>query len=339
MKPTDLARHMTTFFSDYLPSVRNLSSNTILSYRDAFRLLLTFCRDCENIPIEKLRVASFDDKLLVRFLDWLQRERGCSIATRNIRLAAIHAFFRYVQAQEPGLLFPCQLVLNVPFKKCQPPIIRHLTPEQTRDLLAAPGFSTCAARRDTTLLSVLYDTAARVQELCDLRVRDIRTEQPAIVCLTGKGRKTRNVPIVANTVKLLRSYMEENNLFKNGSQDIPLFVNQRHDKLTRGGVNHILSKYAARVAEDQPDYPSKPTPHCLRHSKAMHMYQAGVNLIYIRDFLGHVDISTTDLYARADVESKRKLLEDVCPDLTPSDELYDWNRDQNLLDYLNNLKQ
>jgi len=330
---------MTAFFSDYLPGVRNLSSNTILSYRDAFRLLLTYCRDCENIPTEKLRVASFDDKLLVRFLNWLQEERGSSIATRNIRLAAVHAFFRYVQTQEPGLLLSCQLVLNVPFKKCQQPIIQHLTPEQTRDLLAAPGFSTCAARRDTTLLSVLYDTAARVQELCDLCVRDIRIDQPSIARLTGKGRKTRNVPLVANTVKLLRSYMDENNLLKNGCQDTPLFVNQRRDKLTRGGVSYILSKYAALVAAEQPELPKKPTPHCLRHSKAMHMYQAGVNLIYIRDFLGHVDISTTDLYARADVESKRKLLENVCPDLAPSDELYDWSRDQNLLDYLNNLKQ
>ena len=339
MKPTDFAKHMTAFFSYYLPGVRNLSNNTILSYRDAFRLLLTYCRDFENIPTEKLRVASFDDKLLVRFLDWLQRERGCSIATRNIRLAAIHAFFRYVQAQEPGLLFSCQLVLNVPFKKCQQPIIQHLTPEQTRDLLAAPGFSTQSTRRDTTLLSVLYDTAARVQELCDLRVRDIRIDQPVIARLTGKGRKTRNVPLVANTVKLLRSYMDENNLLRNGAQDMPLFINQRRDKLTRGGISHILSKYAALVAEEQPDFPKKPTPHCLRHSKAMHMYQAGVNLIYIRDFLGHVDISTTDLYARADVESKRKLLEDVCPNLTPSDELYDWSRDRNLLEYLNNLKQ
>jgi len=339
MKPTDLAKHMTAFFSDYLPGVRNLSSNTILSYRDAFRLLLTYCRNCENIPTEKLRVASFDDKLLVRFLDWLQRERGCSIATRNVRLAAIHAFFRYVQAQEPGLLFSCQLVLNIPFKKYQQPIIQHLTPEQTRNILAAPGFSTRDTRRDTTLLSVLYDTAARVQELCDLRVRDIRLDQPAIACLTGKGRKTRNVPLIANTVKLLRSYMEEHNLLKNGCQDLPLFINQRREKLTRGGVSHILSKYAAFVAAEQSDFPLKPTPHCLRHSKAMHMYQAGVNLIYIRDFLGHVDISTTDLYARVDVESKRKLLENVCPDLAPSDELYDWSRDQNLLDYLNNLKQ
>jgi site-specific recombinase XerD len=337
MKPTDFAKHMTAFFSEYLPGAKNLSSNTILSYRDTFKLLLTYCRDCENTPIEKLRLASFDDKLLLRFLGWLQRERRCSVATRNIRLAAIHSFFCYVQAHEPGLLLSCQLILKIPFKKYQQPIIQHLTPEQTRDLLAAPGFLSRANRRDTTLLSVLYDTGARVQELCDLRVRDVRLDSPAIIELTGKGRKIRHVPIVANTVKLLRSYMDENGLLRNGSQDMPLFVNQRHTKLTRGGVSHILSKYADKISEKQSDFPKNPTPHCLRHSKAMHMYQAGVDLISIRDILGHVDISTTDLYARADVEAKRKLLEAVCPDLTPSNDLPDWSRDQNLLEYLNNL--
>ena len=337
MKPTDFAKHLTAFLSEYLPGAKNLSSNTILSYRDAFRLLLIYCRDCENIPTEKLGVATLDDKLLLRFLGWLQRERGCSIATRNIRLAAIHSFFRYVQAQEPGLLLSCQLVLNVPFKKCQQPIIQHLTPEQTRDLLAAPGFSSRANRRDTTLLGLLYDTGARVQELCDLRVRDVRLEKPSIITLTGKGNKIRQVPLTVNTVKLLSAYMDENGLLRNGNQDMPLFVNQRRAKLTRGGVSYILQKYAGKVSEERQDFPDKPTPHCLRHSKAMHMYQAGVSLIYIRDFLGHVDIATTDGYARADVEQKRKLLEDVCPDLTPSDELFDWSRDQDLLDYLNNL--
>jgi len=176
-----------------------------------------------------------------------------------------------------------------------------------------------------------------VQELCDLRVRDVRLDHPPIIELTGKGRKTRHVPLVANTVKLLRSYMEENNLFKNGNQDAPLFFNQRKSKLTRGGVSHILRRYADKLLDKYPDLPSNITPHVLRHSKSMHMYQAGVSLVYIRDILGHVDIATTDTYARADIEMKRKALESVCPDLTPNDSLPEWNHDQSLLDYLNNL--
>lgn len=186
MKPTDFARNLTAFFTGYLPGVRNLSGNTVLSYRDAFRLLLVFCRDSCGITPEKLSFQIFDDELVTRFLDWTQNERGCSIATRNQRLVAIHAFFRYVQAQEPGQLHLCQLILQIPCKKCQQPIVRHLTPEQTKDLLAAPDSSTRPGRRDMTLLSVLYDTGARVQELCDLRVRDVRLEHPAIITLTYK---------------------------------------------------------------------------------------------------------------------------------------------------------
>ena len=337
MKPTDFAKHLTAFFSDYLPGVRNLSGNTVLSYRDTFRLLLTYCRDCENTAPEKLRLESFSDKLLLRFLDWLQKERGCSVATRNNRLAAVHAFFRYVQSREPGLLLTCQQILLLPFKKYQTPIVRHLTPEQTRDLLAAPGFATRSNRRNTALLSVLYDSGARVQELCDLRVRDIRLDHPSVITLAGKGRKTRHVPLMADTVKLLRSYMEENSLFQNGRQDAPLFCNQRRSKLTRGGVNHILCKYSGTLSVKYPDISKRLTPHVLRHSKAMHLYQAGVSLVYIRDILGHVDIATTDIYARADTESKRKVLENIYPGITPAASLPDWNRDLNLLDYLNGL--
>jgi len=183
----------------------------------------------------------------------------------------------------------------------------------------------------------LYDTGARVQELCDLRVRDVRLDHPPLIELTGKGCKTRHVPLVANTVKLLRAYMEENALFKNGNQDAPLFFNQRRSKLTRGGISHILNKYSDVLLEKYRDVPSKLTPHVLRHSKSMHMYQSGVSLVYIRDILGHVDIATTDTYARADIEMKRKALENVCPDLTPNDTLPEWSHDQGLIDYLNSL--
>jgi len=337
MKPTDIARHITAFFSQYLPGVKNYSSNTILSYRDTFRLLLMHCRDSENIIPEKLKIESLNDKLLLRFLSWLEKERDCSIATRNNRLAALHSFFRYVQSQEPELMLVCQKILQIPFKKHQTPIVRHLTPEQTRDLLAAPGFVKRSDRRDTLLLSILYDSGARVQELCDLRVRDIRLDHPAVITLTGKGRKTRHVPLGTNTVKLLRTYFEENAFFHNGCQDKPLFYNQRGSKLTRGGINHILYKYSVKLSVKYPDLFKKLTPHVLRHSKAMHLYQAGVSLVYIRDILGHSDIATTDIYARADTESKRKALENVYPDITPNDTLPDWKNDINLLDYLNSL--
>lgn len=336
MKSTDFAKYLTSFFSEYLPHVKNLSENTILSYRDSFRLFLEFCQKCHRIKPEKIQLKLLDEGLILEFLDWLQAERSCSIATRNQRLVALHSFVRYVQVQEPVHLQTCQRLLQIPCKKYAQPIVRHLTPEQTKELLAAPNPLTGTGRRNRVLLSVLYDTGARVQELCDLRVRDVRLETPAMMTLTGKGRKTRTVPLLGNTVELLKQYLLEKQLSQNGKQDHPLFFNLRHEKLTRGGVTYILQKYAGELREKYTDLPEKLTPHVLRHSKAMHLYQAGVNLIYIRDILGHVDLATTDIYARADIESKRRVLESAYPEMAPEG-LPDWNRDGDLLDFLSNL--
>jgi len=333
-KITDFANYLTRFFSEYLAGIRNLSKNTIMAYRDTYRLLLLFCHEVCSIPPEKLTIAMIEPKLVIQYLGWLQTKRKCSISTRNQRLAAIHAFFRYLQAQEPEYLFLCQKILQVPFKKSSIAIIQHLTSEQTTLLLKQPNPQTRNGRRDVTLLSVLYDTGARVQEVCDLRVRDVRLEQPALVTLTGKGRKSRHVPLLGNTVNLLRTYMQENNMFQNGKQDMPLFYNQHRTALTRWGITHILKKYM--VTLQGMDIPKKVSPHMLRHSKAVHLLKAGVNLVLIRDVLGHASIQTTEMYARIDMETKRKTLESVYPDITPEN-LPDWNQDKNLLDFLENL--
>ena len=331
---TDFANYLTRFFSEHLAGVRNLSKNTIMAYRDTYRLLLLFCHEKCNIPPEKLTIAMIDNGLIVRFLDWLQTERNCSISTRNQSLAAIHSFFRYLQAQEPQYLFLAQKILQVPFKKSSKTVIQHLSPEQTALLLKQPNLHTGSGRRDVTLLSVLYDTGARVQEICDLRVRDVRLEHPALLTLTGKGRKSRHVPLLSNTANLLRAYMQEKGMFQNGKQDMPLFHNQRRAALNRGGINHILQKYMANL--QGVDIPRKVTPHVLRHSKAMHLLKACVNLVYIRDILGHASIQTTEMYARVDMETKRKVLENAYSNITPEN-LPDWNRDENLLDFLKNL--
>jgi site-specific recombinase XerD len=200
--------------------------------------------------------------------------------------------------------------------------------------LKQPNWQTKDGRRDVTLLSMLYDTGARVQEICDLRVKDVRLEYPALVTLTGKGCKSRHVPLVGNTVNLLKTYMQENDMRQNGKQDMPLFFNQRHTALTRKGITHILQKYADELKGT--DIPQKVSPHMLRHSKALHLLKAGVNLLMIRDILGHASIQTTEIYARVDMETKRKVLENVYADITP-EKLPDWNQDKNLLDFLGNL--
>ncbi|MFS3076299.1 tyrosine-type recombinase/integrase [Bacteroides thetaiotaomicron] len=333
-KITDLAKYLTSFFTEYLSGIRNLSKNTIRAYRDTFRLLLVFYHEVYAIPPEKLVIKKMDDKTIIQYLDWLQKERKCTNSTRNQRLAAIHTFFRYLQLQNPEKLLLCQKILLIPFKKVQKTIIQHLTTEQTKRLLEQPDVWKRGGRRDMVLLSVLYDSGARVQEICDLRVRDVRLESPALITLTGKGCKSRQVPLLGNTVNLLQNYMEEHGLHRNGKQNMPLFYNQRYAALTRGGITHILQKYADKIK--CPDIQSKITPHILRHSKAVHLLQAGISIILIRDILGHVSVQTTEMYARVDMETKRKALENAYSNMTPGN-MPDWNQDENLLDFLEDL--
>ena len=192
-------------------------------------------------------------------------------------------------------------------------------------------------RRDLTLLVVLYDTGARVQELVDLRVRDIRLVEPPTATLTGKGRKVRCVPLMSRTVELLRGYLEEKRLTGSEKADHPLFFNSRREPLTRAGVAYVVSKYAKEVEkEGKVSLPPKVTPHVFRHTKAVHLLQANVNLIYIRDFLGHASVTTSEIYARADNRMKREALERAYAPTLPKDEPH-WADDEKLLSWLREL--
>lgn len=321
----------------YLPSQKNVSKNTIQSYRDTFKLLIKYCQETKNIKAERITLDFLSSKLLIGFLEWLEKDRKCSISTRNQRLSAIHSFFRYVQAEEPSGLFHFQKVIAIPAKKVRKTVVEHLTPEAMKILLEQPERGCLKGRRDLTLLSVLYDTGARVQELIDIKVRDVILESPAVIILNGKGNKTRRVPLMKNTVSLLERYIVENKLDKPWKNDYPLFINNQKNKLTKEGIAYIISKYVEIARKTSTIVPSKVKPHMFRHSKAMHLLQAGVNLIYIRDFLGHVDLKTTEIYARTDTETKRKAVENVYPDLIDSN-LPDWSKDQELLTWLSELK-
>lgn len=336
MKPTDFSVCVSGFFIDFLAGQRNLSSNTIKSYRDTMALLLVFFSEKHNIPPEKLTLAKIDNDKVTEYLLWLEKERLNSISTRNQRLAAIHAFFRYVQYQKPELLLHCQRIIAVPFKRHQKTVVNYLSEETLKSILSQPNLSTADGLRDAAILSLLYDSGARVQELIDLRVRDIRLDAPATVTLNGKGRKSRVVPLMKQTVDLMNNYMLQYSCFDKQSYDKPLFCNRQHKKLTRSGITYILGKYVILAGNDTtlPDSPI--SPHVLRHTKAMHMLKANVNLYYIRDFLGHVDISTTEVYARADAEMKRAALEKVNADVIPTGST-SWQSDKDLLSWLKDL--
>jgi integrase/recombinase XerD len=332
---TDFAVLLRRFLTAHLAGLRGYSPNTIASYRDAFKLLICYFRDERSIPPERLTLELIDTAAITGFLDWLRTSRHNSASTRNQRLAAIDSFFTWMQSQDPARMACCQDILAIPARKHHRPAVAHLSVGQTRQLLALPDRSTRRGRRDATLLATLYDTAARVQELADLTVRDLRLDNPAMAALTGKGRKTRHVPLDTNTAALLTAYLAERHLDSPGRDDHPVFFNQHRCKLSRGGIAWILRKYQAQ-ATDPALANARLSPHILRHSRAMYLYDAGVPLPYIRDILGHVDLSTTEIYARASTEAKRKALEAVYADVVTAD-LAEWNQNPELLSWLASL--
>jgi len=337
MRPTNLATHLTAFLTGYLPAHRNVSPNTIKAYRDAYVLLLRYCRDVRRLAPDRLRLEQIDPSLVLDFLDHLEKERRCAARTRNLRLTAVHAFFRYLQTEEPGLLLHCQRILAIPLRRCAPPAVEYLSPESLAAILRQPDLARRAGRRDAVLLSLLYDTAARVQELIDLSVRDVRLESPAQVRLTGKGRKTRVVPLMNSTVDLLRDYLHEQGLSGPEQLDKPLFGNRFGGRLSRSGIRYLVEKYVRKASTTRPAVPlPRVSPHTFRHSKAMHLLQTDNPLVVIRDFLGHADIKSTEIYARADLDMKRRVL-DKASTKSPTPAIPPWQKDNGLLDWLTSL--
>lgn len=335
MKPTDFSIHISYFLSNYMAGQRNLSPNTIKAYRDVFILLLRFCRDIKNITVEKLTIKQIDVDLVDEFLTYLEKDRNCSPRTLNHRLTTLHAFFRYIQVKDPTYLMQCQQILAIPLRRFSCPEVSYLSKDHLAALLSQPNIEKSSGRRDAVLLSVLYDSGARVQELIDLTVGDVRLVAPAQIRILGKGRKIRVVPLMDNTVNLLNNYLSENNLLLPETFTYPLFRNYQGNKLTRVGVNYILKKYERLVREANPYFKQKISPHTLRHTKGMHLLQGGVSLDIIRDFLGHVDIKTTEIYARANIEMKREAIKKVSPAPTPK--LPSWKENKTLLKWLQSL--
>lgn len=334
MKPTDFSFYLTGFLTKYLPGETGTSKNTIDSYRDTFILFLRFLRDVKKIPTDQLTLSMVTKNIIVEYLDWMEKSRRCSTSTRNVRLAALHSFFKYLQYENPDNLLEWQKILSIPVKKTEKKTINYLTLDGIKLLLKMPNSSTMAGRRDLALLSLMYDTGARVQEIIDLSPSMIRFDKPYTIKLIGKGNKARIVPLMEPTVKILKIYMEEQGLLKSFANLYPLFFNNRKEKLTRAGVNYILAKYKNLARnEDQTLIPKVFSCHCLRHSKAMHLLQAGVNLVYIRDILGHTSVQVTEIYAKTDSKQKREAIENAYVDVLPNEEPK-WHKNEDLLSWL-----
>lgn len=336
MKPTDFSVHVTNFLTHHLGAQRNLSANTIKAYRDVFSLLLRFCRDVRGIALERLALAHIDVPLVEAFLDHLAENRHASIRTQNHRLAVLHAFFRHGQSEVPERLLQCQQILAIPLRRCTRPNVGHLSKENLAQILAQPDLQSREGRRDAVLLSVLYDTGARVQELVDLNAGDVRLASPAQVRLMGKGRKMRAVPLMDATVQLLRDHLRENTLDRPEHAERPLFQNRHSERFSRSGIRYVLQHYVQAIRREHPGFTQKVSPHTLRHTKGMHLLQSGVSLEIIRDFLGHVDGKTTQIYAQANLEMKKRALEKVADD-APLPNMPAWMQNKSLLEWLQSL--
>jgi integrase/recombinase XerD len=338
-KVNDFAWHLSRFLTAHLSGEKNLSTNTIAAYRDTFRLFLLFCEQKLKVAPDRVTLSLLTKGLITDYLDWLQTERQCTIATRNQRLSSIHGFLKYVQKEIPENLFELQRILGISSKRATKTIVPFLTEDELKILFQQPDIKTRRGKRDLVLLTLMYDSAARVQEIADLKVKNIRLNSPAIITMHGKGNKTRHVPILERTKVLLAGYLEDHKKSRWGISiaDTPVFFNQKYQQLTRWGISYILNTYvemAKKNAKFNINFPV--TPHVLRHSKAMGMIKSGINLIYIRDFLGHSDVSTTEIYARADCEMKRKALEETYHELHTVG-LPKWGNDTGLMQWLRDL--
>ncbi len=340
METTDFAKHLTNFLTKYLAGERNASPNTICSYRDTFVQLIFFMKKIKGVDAQHLTLHALSKEIIVDFLDWVQQERKCGNATRNYRLAAIHSFFCYLQYECPEHLYQWQRVLSIKVKKHQKKNINYLTLEGIKLIFARIDATNVKGRRHLAMLALMYDSGARVQEIIDLTPSSIRLEPPYIIKILGKGRKERIVPLQNEQVDLLKTYMQENKLLEPHFNQNPLFFNCWGKKLTRSGVNYILKSYADIARKLNPALIPEPIScHVLRHSKAMHLLQAGVNLVYIRDILGHVSVQTTDVYARADSKQKREALEKAYVEVIPeTDKEKSWENNSSLLEWLKSLQ-
>ncbi|NCB66374.1 MAG: hypothetical protein EOM48_09435 [Bacilli bacterium] len=336
---TSLAYIVSRFFRIYLPGERGFSGATIASYRDAFKQLLSFCHHHLNIEPDKLNITDLTRGVVLNFLGHLESE-GKSASTRNQRLAAIKSFFSYVKYAFPEYLDVSSEILQIRMKKQSEPAVNYMNVDGIASVLSQPDMHLASGYRDALMLTVMYDCGARVTEITKICISDIRLQNPATIVLHGKGNKDRIVPLSSKTAALISSYLEQKGFQSAMYKDKLLFLNRSGGQLTRAGVAYILRKYVDQARAVTPDLiPDKFSPHCMRHSKAMHLLQAGVAIIYIRDFLGHESIRTTEVYAKADNKSKRAALDAAYSSALEHVQEPDqsWNDDESLMKFLQGL--
>lgn len=327
----DFSYYLQKYFTEYLPREKGFNTNTIDTYRYTFILLLEYIKDL-GIKAENLTIGDITKEKIECFLNYLEDTRGNSTVTRNSRLAAIHSFFNYLQYEYPDYIDEYINILNIPFKKAKTRQMSYLTVEEMTLLLKAIDTSTDSGYRDYMIILFMYETAARVSELINIKNIDFRFSKPYSVKITGKGNKQRYVPVSKKFMEKVKEFIDLPMNLKRLETEY-LFFNHSGEKFTRAGIGYIINKYVAKARASNPNFfKEKVTPHTLRHTKAMHLLQDDVNLIYIRDILGHSSIQTTEVYARVDSARLREAVERAYRDLSVETQ-YKW-QNESVLEWL-----
>lgn len=334
MKNNQFSYYITKYFSEYLPSVKGVSKKTIQSYRDTFVIFLDYIHEVYRLNINKLSMHDIDEITIEEFLEYLENNRKNSISTRNQRLAALHSFYRYLQKRELSCYDLCSRILSIPNKKTPTKTISYFSVNEITKLINMPDTKTKDGFRDYTLLLFMYETAARAQEVADLKVNQLILDENSSVILTEKGNKSRRIPITNELSQILDKYINNFHITK----DEVIFKNRQNKKLTTKGIEYILHKYIKKCKAIYPNqFKNHYSNHSMRHSRAMHLLESGINLIYIRDILGHTSVITTEIYAKTNAIIKEKQIKEHSKNLQVK-ERYSENKKADLLEYLKNLK-
>ncbi len=327
---------ITHFFRSYLTHERGVSQNTIESYSDTLRILITHQCKKRNKHPEELEIQMLDTEAILDFLDDLERTRGNGASTRNQRLAAIKSFFHYAARENPELMLSNERIQAIRSKKTDHKPPPSLTVEQVHAILDAIDTTPLIGLRDKALIQLLYNTGARVQEIADLRISDLRFESPATVTLTGKGRKTRTIPLWEETVQHIQAYQQARE--HAGIRSEHLFLNNKGEPITRFGIGRRIELHGKHAAEKCPSLNGlKLTPHVFRHTTALHLIEAENDITIVKEWLGHASIKTTSQYIEVSIARKRNALEKLPPPGSSDPaEQPEW-KEPDILDFLTSL--
>ena len=319
------AEYLNLYFTEYLTNQLNASSETIKTYKQVFKSLINYITNIKEIEIRKLNFDIITKELILDYLHYLEDNKHNSIKTRNLHLAVIKSFYQYIKLDNPTLVLNIQNILNIRTKKTSSKLREYLTIDEVDKLLSSINTKTRKGRRDLVLLSVLYDSAVRVSELINIKLMDLRLDNNPTLIVLGKGRKYRTIPLMENTKNLLIQYINENK-FLNTSY---LFSNAKGEILNVRTIQLMLNKYLKLSNCDK-----HISPHSIRRTRAIHLLEAGINVVIIKDILGHASITTTDIYVKDCEELKRKAIKEAYSNVFDNVEVTSWNKDENLLNKL-----